>query len=92
MKCVLTDVHNPSEPNGADETTISEALNPQGERKTSPAAYEVPSCLPEEDGDASTSNTRHAAGQDEHTTDCVIWRVDGGKNPELENQDEADER
>ena len=85
MRLILTDVHNPSEPNGTNETTVPEALYPQGERETSPAAYEVPSRLPEENGDAATSNTRHTAGQDEHTTDCIIRGVDGGKNAELEN-------
>ena len=87
-----TDEHEPAEANRLDEAPIPEALNPQGEGEAAPRADEVLGRLPEEDGDASTSNTRHAAGQDEHTTDCVIWRVDGGKNPELENQDEADER
>jgi hypothetical protein len=51
-----TNEQEPSDANGADESTISETLNPQGKRETAPSANKILGCFPEEDGESPSSD------------------------------------
>jgi hypothetical protein len=87
-----TNVKNPPETDRLDETTVVEALNPQGKGKASPRTYTIPSSLPKEDGDGATGHASNDRREDKHSAEGFAGRIDGGEDTKFENEDNADER
>lgn len=75
-----------------DETSVSETLNPEGEREASPGTDEIPGDLPEEDCYSTSSKTSDARCQDKKASESRGRWVHGLQDTELEDQHKADER
>ena len=84
-----TDEHDPTVANLAYEATISEALDEECERETSPSADEVSRQLPEEYGDGTASTTRYSARQNEETPEGLARWVHLIYHSELEDEHET---
>ena len=73
---MLTDVHEPTQADGMDQTAISEALDPPAESESAPSADEIFSSLPEEDGYTTAGDTGDSACENEEAADCLRRRID----------------
>ena len=51
-----TNKHDPSDANGADESTVPEGLNPQAKCESTPGADEIFRCFPKEDRETTTGD------------------------------------
>lgn len=75
-----------------DEAAFSETLDPKRERQAAPCSNKVPSRFPKEYGNAAARYSGDATRQDEEATDSLRRRIDGPKNTEPHDQDQADQR
>jgi hypothetical protein len=51
-----TNKHDPSDADGSEQPSVSEALNPQAKREATPSAYKIFGCFPKEDRDAPSGD------------------------------------
>lgn len=86
-----TDVHDPAKPDRPYQTSVAEALNPQGEGETAPCTGEVLGGFPEEDGDAAAGDSCDATREHKEAAEGRAGRVDGIEDTEAEDEDEAGE-
>ena len=64
----LTDVEDPSIADGPDDAATMEALDEEGQGKTTPGTDAVTSSLPEKNSNATACESSDHAGEDEHAS------------------------
>jgi hypothetical protein len=88
----LTNEQDPAVSHLTYKTAVSEALDEQGERKTTPSTDEVPGQLPKEYSDRPTSTTGYSTRQDEEAFERRARRVHLVQHAKLEDEHEAYQR
>lgn len=84
-----TYVKNPTKTGAFDDTSVVKGLYEECKGKTTPCTDTVSSRFPKKDSDGTTCNTCYCCRKHEHSTESLIWWINGRENAEFEDENRA---